>query len=172
MGFTGNTIADLRSHVAYYASDEVTPSRRSGEGMVWQEAEMLAHREGVGHGKRETAGLIMEVWGRDGQLVGLDWHVFNNEADDGTGEFYVSGQQVGDLLRRVQGARLELRKAALWHSHHGEQAEPSTLDVESFPSWLCSVGFIYHVPTGTTLAYEGRQGSSLSGDSPIRGEAS
>lgn len=171
MGFKGSTIADLRSHVAQYGQYRDVPVR-DGSGSVWQEAEMLAHREGVGHGKRETAGLIMELWGGDAQLIGLEYVVLNNEATDGTGEFKVGVEQLTAVFNAVLGGDVELRNAALWHSHHGEQAEPSTVDVESFPAWLCSVGFIYHVPTGTTLAYEGRVGSAVSEARPVRGEGS
>jgi proteasome lid subunit RPN8/RPN11 len=178
MGFKGNTIADLRSHVAQYGQYRDVPVR-DGSGSVWMEAEMLAHREGEGHGKRETAGLIMEVWDADprdpnyeGFLPRLEYVVLHNEAPDGTAEFKVGVEQLRAVFTQVLGATTELRNAALWHSHHGGQAEASTVDVESFPAWLCSVGFIYHVPTGTTLAYEGRVGSSLSGDSLVRGEGS
>lgn len=83
---------------------------------------------------------------------GYIWTDLRNVAEDQQHRFDVDGEQVMALLKRVREAGGRI--VALWHTHQ-DQSEPSSTDVESFPSWLCDTGAIWCASAETLVLYNG-----------------
>jgi hypothetical protein len=119
------------------------------------EGHVAALHEGIGWGRRESVGLILQLRADNG-AVSMPRVLLHNVAPQGDAQFRVNGDELRGVLQAVRAMGLHLDEAVLWHSHHGPQREASRDDVDNFPAWLCKRALVYHVPTGTTLAYEGR----------------
>ena len=87
------------------------------------------------------------------------WFAMHNEVDewadaaqDGRGEFYVSGEAVSRVIVQAVAEGMEAWGRILWHTHVATTG-PSAEDVAEFPRGLFDIGMIYHVPSDTTTLY-------------------
>lgn len=82
----------------------------------------------------------------------VSWYALTNEHVHPAGNFTIGVGQLSWVLADAQARGMMDWDRVLWHSHV-RTVEPSSFDVETFPAWLCAVGLVYHVPSGTTTVY-------------------
>lgn len=82
----------------------------------------------------------------------ITWYELQNTAV--AGEFRVEPEDLERVLKyaRSTGYHDPAGLVYLWHSHYIAE-EPSDVDIQNFPSWLCDAGLVYHAPSGGTSIY-------------------
>jgi hypothetical protein len=82
----------------------------------------------------------------------ITWFELPNTATVGT--FRVEPEDLRAVLEqaRTEGFVDPEGLVYIWHSHYIAE-EPSDMDIEHFPSWLCDAGLVYHTPSGGTRVY-------------------
>lgn len=118
---------------------------------LWREGERLARLHGD---EREIVGLGFLHLGSDG--FSLNFIELQNVAVEPRHRFQVDGVSVQEAIR-VAGHK----PVVLWHSHTTKSGQvptpddglPSDTDVQFFPSWLATVGIVYHTSLGSSVPY-------------------